>query len=248
LLIKGIIGILLKSDKIKRLIFDADDTLWENNIYYITASVDLVDLLSNLGLSKEKLEHEFEILEKKVVSEKGYGSENYLYILRTLFEKYVTDPENQKIASDFKKICDEFENHVFRPPNVFPQVPKILAMLRENYQLYVLTKGNIEEQKQKLKKSELLQYFNEAFVEAEKDIATYRRIIDDNKWTVDEICMIGNSPKSDINPALNLGMCAVFIPYQHTWVLDIEPLVPNQDRLKIVDSFSDLPSLFINDR
>ena len=32
--------------------------------------------------------------------------------------------------------------------------------------------------------------------------------------------MIGNSPKSDILPALEAGMSAVFIPNDHTWVLE----------------------------
>jgi len=237
----------MNSNNIKRLIFDADDTLWENNIFYIYAEKGLVDLIAKSGFLKKNIESEFQILEKEVVREKGYGSQNYLYILRTLFERYKKDPEIQRSTSEFEKICDEFESHVHRPPKIFPHVPEILTKLRENYQLYVLTKGSIEEQKQKLVKSELMHYFDEVFVESEKDISTYKRILNDNQWSVDEICMIGNSPKSDINPALKLGMCAVFIPYPHTWILDDEPLIPNQDRLKIVESFTDLPSIFIED-
>jgi putative hydrolase of the HAD superfamily len=237
----------LTSNHIKRLIFDADDTLWENNIYYINAAEEFVDLISRSGLSKEKIEHEFQTLERKVVKEMGYGSQNYLYILHTLFKQFASDINIQEFLLEFEKICTEFESHLHNPPKIFPEVPSILAKLFEKYQLYVLTKGNIEEQKQKLEQSNLLDFFRQAFVEKEKDINTYRRILKDNQWAVDEICMIGNSPKSDINPALELGMCAVFIPYQHTWVLDDEPLIPNQDRLKIVTSFSDLPRLFIED-
>ena len=110
----------MKSKNIKRLIFDADDTLWENNIHYINASEDLVKLISKLGLSKEKIESEFQILEKKVVREKGYGSMNYLHILRTLYERYVVKGENQKLNSDFERICDEFKNHLLRIFNHSP--------------------------------------------------------------------------------------------------------------------------------
>jgi putative hydrolase of the HAD superfamily len=56
--------------------------------------------------------------------------------------------------------------------------------------------------------------------------------------------MIGNSPKSDINPAIKLGMYAVFIPYEFTWVLDDEPLIGNRSRLITVQNFSDLKALF----
>jgi len=58
--------------------------------------------------------------------------------------------------------------------------------------------------------------------------------------------MIGNSPKSDINPALHTGMFAILIPYQHTWIFEEEPLLSNQDRLKIIQSFSDLPAIFLD--
>jgi putative hydrolase of the HAD superfamily len=34
--------------------------------------------------------------------------------------------------------------------------------------------------------------------------------------------MIGNSPKSDVNPALAAGLHAVFLPHNFTWVLEEE--------------------------
>jgi putative hydrolase of the HAD superfamily len=230
--------------KIKRLIFDADDTLWENNIHYIKAAEDFAELISRLGLKKKKIEQDFQILEKRVVKEKGYGGENYLFILRTLFNQYHSRHKCDKLIPQFKIICEEFEGHLHLPPKVFPEVPLILDQLQKKYPLYVLTKGDIEEQKRKLKKSLLMKYFRQTFVESEKDIGTYRRILRDNHWTANEVCMIGNSPKSDINPALRLGMFAILVPYQHTWVLEEEPLEPNQERLEIVKSFADLPSLF----
>jgi putative hydrolase of the HAD superfamily len=235
------------TSKIKRLIFDADDTLWENNIHYIKAAGDFADLMSYLGYSKEKVEQDFQTLEKKVVQDLGYGSENYVFVLRTLFNQYNTKNKNTKVFRQFEKICNEFERHLHLQPKIFPEVPSILNQLSTKYPLYVLTKGNIEEQKRKLENSDLLQYFQKAFVESEKDIFTYRRLLRENGWTASGMCMIGNSPKSDINPALRIGMFAVLIPYKYNWILEEEPLDSNQDRLKIVDSFADLPGLFIRD-
>jgi putative hydrolase of the HAD superfamily len=234
-----------KISKIKRLIFDADDTLWENNIHYIKAAEDFVDLITPLGYIKEKVEEDFQTLEKNVVKELGYGSENYVLILRTLFKRYTAENINGKLRNKFEQICEKFESHLHLPPKVFPEVPSILSQLKEKYPLFVLTKGNIEEQKRKLENSALLKYFQEAFVETEKDISTYQRLLNENGWLAEEVCMIGNSPKSDINPALRLGMCAVLVPYQHTWILEDEPLDANQERLRVVSSFSDLTRLFI---
>ena len=235
----------MDNSQIKILIFDADDTLWENNIHYINAAEGFVDLISEVGPSRQAIEGKFQKIERKIVRELGYGSKNYVYILQLLYNHYASMLPNTKYSERFDRICIEFEKHVILPPVLFPQVPMILENLSKKYQLYVLTKGNIEEQKKKLERSELLKYFQSAFVESEKNIQTYERILKTNQWDVDEICMIGNSPKSDINPALKLGMHAVFIPYEHTWILDDEPLIQNQRRLKIIKSFSELHNLFL---
>lgn len=231
--------------KIKILIFDADDTLWENNIYYIRAAENLVDLISEAGLSRTVIERQFQDIERGIVRDKGYGSKNYIHILQLLYKYYEAMLPNSIYAKRFDQICVDFEKHITVPPVLFPEVPSILNNLSKIYNLYVLTKGNIEEQQKKLDRSKLLRYFQSAFVETEKNIQTYERIIRINRWNVDEICMIGNSPKSDINPALKLGMYAVFIPYKHTWVLDDEPLIQNRERLQIIHSFSDLNELFL---
>lgn len=231
--------------QIKQLIFDADDTLWENNIFYIRAAEDLLHLLIQSGGDRRKLEREFQMLEKRVVIDKGYGSKNYLYILSTLFNRYHKSSNESSQTRQFKQICQAFISHVQTAPQIFPQVPEILTKLRSRYRLYVLTKGNIEEQWKKLRRSKLLDLFEKAYVEPEKNLLTYQRILKENQWQPDETCMIGNSPKSDINPALSVGCWAVYIPYAFTWVLDDEPLAEQQERLKTVTSFAGLESLFL---
>jgi putative hydrolase of the HAD superfamily len=54
--------------------------------------------------------------------------------------------------------------------------------------------------------------------------------------------MIGNSPKSDINPALEAGLNAVFVPHAHTWVLEKQEIEASgrTGRLLILDRFEDL--------
>ncbi len=37
--------------------------------------------------------------------------------------------------------------------------------------------------------------------------------------------MIGNSPKSDINPALAAGLRAVYVPHLRTWGLEKEEIL-----------------------
>jgi len=58
--------------------------------------------------------------------------------------------------------------------------------------------------------------------------------------------MVGNSPKSDINPALAAGLNAVFVPHDNTWVLEHEEVaqaLPPR-RLLVVETFNGLREHF----
>jgi len=72
----------------------------------------------------------------------------------------------------------------------------------------------------------------------------YREILAKHKWQAEETCMVGNSPKSDINPALRVGMYAVYIPYRDTWKLDDEPIKAVDNRFFKLNRFTELKELF----
>jgi len=92
----------------------------------------------------------------------------------------------------------------------------------------------------------LKEYFSAVEIVAEKDESTYRSAIAKYALAADSTWMVGNSPKSDINPALAAGLHAVFVPHDNTWILEHEELAgapPNQ-RLVVVERFTDLKSHF----
>ncbi len=229
----------MKLKHIRQILFDADDTLWENNIYYVKATEDFFDLLVPHGLDRAALEREFDELELKVVRERGYGSHNFVYILETLFERY----QNYINYRDFKAIVDRFNQHP-HDPKLFPGVIETLQYLKTNYHLYVLTKGDFKEQEGKIINAGIDKLVNAYFIVPEKEDAVYKEILQKHNWQADQTCMVGNSPKSDINPALRVGMYAVYIPYANTWKLDFEQIQPVEGRYFKVERFSDLKNLF----
>ena len=88
----------------------------------------------------------------------------------------------------------------------------------------------MDEQRLKIEASGLEHFFQRALILAEKDAAAYRQIRDELALDADQTWMIGNSPRSDINPALAAGLNAVFIPHPHTWSLEHEEVVPVEGR------------------
>jgi putative hydrolase of the HAD superfamily len=109
-----------------------------------------------------------------------------------------------------------------------------------------MTKGAFAEQSGKVERSGLKAYFEAVEIVPEKDEAVYRSIIANYELSNDTTWMIGNSPKSDINPALSAGINAVFVPHGATWILEhdevAEPIPPS--RLITVESFVKLREHF----
>ena len=109
-----------------------------------------------------------------------------------------------------------------------------------------MTKGAIAEQTGKVERSGLKDYFAAVEIVAEKDLATYRSVVSKYALLWETTWMIGNSPKSDINPALAAGLNAVFVPHGSTWILEHEEVdSPKSPRLLlVVEKFAELRKHF----
>jgi len=109
-----------------------------------------------------------------------------------------------------------------------------------------MTKGAPAEQSGKVERSGLKKYFSKIEIVAEKDPLTYRSVVAKHNLSEEVTWMVGNSPKSDINPALAAGLNAVLVPHDHTWVLEHEEVVPAvaPRKLMIVETFAGLKEHF----
>jgi putative hydrolase of the HAD superfamily len=124
-------------------------------------------------------------------------------------------------------------------------VEETLACLASRHDLTLFTKGHPEEQKLKVDRSGLGRYFAHTAIVKEKDAEAYRRIVGERRLEPAETWMIGNSPKSDINPALEAGLGAVLVPHARTWVLERQELrLPEGARFLQVETFAGLSDMF----
>jgi len=110
--------------------------------------------------------------------------------------------------------------------------------------LVLLTKGEAAEQAAKVERSGLQSYFDAIEIVIEKDAAVYERMIEQFKIVKTHGWMVGNSPRSDINPALQIGLNAVFVPHSNTWHLERAELESGTGKLLILTSFRELRSHF----
>jgi len=225
----------------QHLILDADDTLWENNIYFERAFDEFVDFLAHSSMSPLEVRavlDEIETVNNKV---HGYGTANFARNLRECYHKLV---EREIQAEDLARVMSFAEQIVHHPIEVIPGVEETLEYLSVRHDLTLFTKGNPEEQKLKLDRSGLAIYFGHTAIVKEKDAVSYAALIQQRRLDPERTWMVGNSPKSDINPALEVGIGAVFVPHQHTWRLEHEEVREGNGRLLRLDRFSQLQVYF----
>jgi len=219
------------------LIFDADDTLWENNIYFERAFDDFVEFLSHSSLTPTQIRevlNEIELVNAKI---HGYGALNFG---RNLQQAYHHLAEREIRQDDLEHVMSLAERILEQPLELIQGVEETLAELCSRHDLTLFTKGHPEEQRLKVDRSGLGRYFAHTAIVKEKDAAAYRQLVNERGFAPERTWMIGNSPKSDINPAIEAGLNAVLVPHAHTWVLERQDLRDGGSRFLKVEKFADL--------
>ena len=205
------------------LLLDADDTLWENNIYFERAIAAFIAYLDHQQHSAAQVREVLNRCERATIAEYGYGIASFrrslIRCLEELAQHPVTDQQREQVASYAQAIADQ-------QIELLPGVAETLPALAERHQLILVTKGNAAEQQAKLDASGIHMHFTAVEVPAEKHPEAYRDIAARYHLAPETTWMIGNSPRSDINPALAAGLNAVYVHHPHTWVLEHEPLDP----------------------
>ncbi len=225
----------------QNLIIDADDTLWENNIYFERAFDEFVGYLDHSSLTALEIRDVLDAIETVNARIHGYGSLNFGRNLRQTYERLCERPIDEV---DLRVVVGFAERILECPMEVIEGVEETLAHLATRHDLTLFTKGHIEEQKLKVDRSGLGRFFGHTAIVKEKDVSAYKSLVEERAMDPARTWMIGNSPKSDVNPALAAGLGAVFIPHAHTWVLEKEEIRHGHERLLILDRFEQLRERF----
>jgi putative hydrolase of the HAD superfamily len=225
------------------LLIDADDTLWENNIYFERAIASFISYLNHHEYSPAEVRQALNAVERETILARGYGLTSFTHSMVTCFERLspapVTEEKKERIRGFAHSIAEQ-------EIELLPGVADTLAELASRHHLILMTKGDHAEQADKLARSGLAPLFAAVEIVKEKDPATYREVITRHELTPHSSWMIGNSPKSDINPAHAAGLHAVFLFHKDTWVLEHATVdkPPAGQHLIELDSFAKLCSIF----
>jgi len=225
------------------LLIDADDTLWENNIYFERAIAAFISFLDHREYSPAAVRQTLNAVERETILAHGYGLSSFKRSLVECFERLSPAP----VTEDKRKRIRGFASTIAEQEiELLPGVRETLADLAARHRLILMTKGDRAEQADKLARSGLAPYFAAVEIVAEKNPAAYREVVLRHNVSARSAWMIGNSPKSDINPALAAGLHAVFLFHKDTWILEHAEVAtaPEGQHLIELDTFAKLSEIF----
>ena len=227
------------------LLFDADDTLWENNVLFERAIAQFVEMVAHPTMHVSEVREAFNQLEHARVQVHGYGTKSFRASMLACYELLRDCPCGDRERARIAGFAGQIAN---APIELLNDVKETLEALAAKHRLVLMTKGDPEEQVGKLERSGLAALFDHTEVVREKHRQAYVDLRSHHRLDAATTWMIGNSPKSDINPALLSGLHAILIPHPNTWVLENETLsaAPLGQHLLVLQHFAALKVVFLS--
>ncbi|GAB3754975.1 HAD family hydrolase [Lysobacter olei] len=229
------------STSIRLVGFDADDTLWRSQDYFDEAQAEFERLVGHYVdlRARGAQDHLYEI-ETRNIAVFGYGVKG---MVLSMIEAAVEITGQRISAADLHRIVNMGKELLRHPVELLPGIPEAVAAIADEYDVVLITKGDLFHQEAKVKHCGLADRFRRIEIVSEKDTATYTRLFNEFGVAPAQFLMIGNSLRSDIAPVLALGGWGVHMPYHTTWAHETEASVPAHDavRMRRVDAATELP-------
>jgi len=222
----------VKSDKFKVIAFDADDTLWDCQGHFEEVEQHLYSLIAPYC---ENPKQELFNTESANMEDLGYGCKAFSI---SIIETALRVAGNDVSATQLKELLAHCKQLLHLPATPLPGVVETLEKI-DGYRKVVFTKGELQDQENKLKRSGLLKYFDDVEITSNKTQREFLDLCEHQQIHPSELLMVGNSLKSDIAPALAIGAWAIHIPFHITWQLEhFEDI--DHERLIKIEHFSEI--------
>jgi putative hydrolase of the HAD superfamily len=220
--------------------FDADDTLWESEIYFADVERKFLKLMETYTVELDVKKHLYDT-EINNLERFGYGVKSFT-ISMIESAHYLT--KGKLRSNDSMEIIQWGKDLMRHPVELISGVQETLEKLDQTFSMLIITKGDPLHQQQKASSSGLMQYMNGIEVLMEKDPASYTEVLKNYGIEPNTFLMVGNSLRSDILPVLEIGGHALHVPHELTWGYENDsgtlPALPNFTTLERI---ADLPEI-----
>jgi putative hydrolase of the HAD superfamily len=224
---------------IKLICLDADDTLWHNMRHFNATEDALIAMLqpfADAHIARDLLN----ACEARNLKLYGYGAKGFTLSMIEAAAELAGDSLSKSMIDDILAAGRALLAH---PVQLFDDVAETLSALAEQGRLILVTKGDLLHQESKLAASGLGDLFSGIEIVSDKTEDMFRRICARYGIAPDQTIMAGDSMRSDVNPALEAGAWAAYIPQEGAWIHEIAPAPSEHPRFRQLDRLAQLPAL-----
>lgn len=198
---------------ISTIAFDADDTLWRNEEIFMKAQETFINMLSHYH-DKEYISSHLAKIQVRNLAVFGYGIKGFTL---SMIETAIELSEGRILGHEVHDIIALAKEMVAAPIHLLPHVVETIKAIKGQYQLMVITKGDLLDQEGKLARSGIADLFDFIEIVSEKKPEVYQGILEQYQIPKESFLMLGNSMRSDVLPLLDIGVKAIHVPYHSTW-------------------------------
>ncbi len=214
------------------LIFDGDDTLWRTMPLYVEAKRNFLRLMRRQGFSTNQVEAYFEERDRSNVKTLGFSKRRFGLSMHQTYRHFCRRA-HQRFRKSVEVQIVTIRNQIFEgQPKLVPYAKSVLQSLAPGNRLVLLTKGTKMTQLQRVSTSGLGGFFEKIFVVKHKNSDTFKAVLQMLKTNPSHTWSVGDSLRSDINPALRGGLNAIWIPNAN-WKYEEDVLIPSRRFHKI---------------
>ena len=232
-------------DDLPVVVFDGDDTLWITEPLYDEARGASRRVVEMAGFSGESWDSLQRVIDLRNVAEYGLSSIRFPTSCRQAYEQLALEVGRQPDKEVGDKVY-ESASQVFR--EVAPLSPgafDVVQALRADHRVVLLTQGDDAVQRKRLDDSGLAPLFDHVRIVPKKDVTALRELLRDLGVDAESAWMIGNSVPSDVNPALEAGMQAIWID-AHVWEHERREQTSSRTGLFEVSALTQVPNVISN--
>jgi putative hydrolase of the HAD superfamily len=223
-------------------VVDGDDTLWFVEPLYDDARTVAAEIVGAAGFDAAK----WEMLEREIdvanVARYGLDPDRFPKSCVEAYAELAAWSGQLVDKSVSQAVRDAAESVFTRPAPVQHSAARVLMLLRRHGTVILLTKGDDTVQRRRIREADLELAFDGIHIVPDKTEATFLSLLDHYGRPPSEAWSIGNSLRSDINPALRVGMNAIWVD-AHVWEYERSETAPVGGNLQIVGSLDDIPGL-----
>lgn len=202
------------------VILDGDDTLWRTQELYDRAKAEFAALVRARREIAEDPVAVLDRIDAAAARTHGFTIDRFVESMLEGYRLLVagalpSTPIPQADELQIRRMAEPLTVS----PSLYPDTVEALNKLQAHFALILATKGEAAVQRQKIDALGLRRYFEGVFILERKTEREYWNILTEYRAKPEQCWAVGNSVRSDINPALRIGMRAVWIR-RPTWLYE----------------------------